>query len=53
VARFWDTNRGCPIIVCREVDGPACSLLADLFETPVIPGGLLAPYDAATRRTGF
>jgi hypothetical protein len=52
VARFWDTNRGCPIIVCREVDGPACSLLADLFEKPVIPAGLLAPYDAARAARG-
>ncbi|KAJ1288193.1 hypothetical protein BS78_02G071900 [Paspalum vaginatum] len=52
VARIWETTQRCPLIVCRcsrEVDGPLCSLLGDLFGKPVLPSGLLAPYDAAAR----
>ncbi|OEL17039.1 putative UDP-rhamnose:rhamnosyltransferase 1 [Dichanthelium oligosanthes] len=50
--RFWETARRCPLIVCRcsrEVDGTLCSLLGDIYGKPVLPSGLLAPYDAAVR----
>ncbi|RLM85343.1 putative UDP-rhamnose:rhamnosyltransferase 1 [Panicum miliaceum] len=49
--RFWETEQRCRLLVCRssrEVDGPAiCDLLPDLYGKPVLPSGLLAPYDAA------
>ncbi|XP_037442509.1 putative UDP-rhamnose:rhamnosyltransferase 1 [Triticum dicoccoides] len=48
--RFWETEQHCPLVIvrsCREVDGPLCPLLTDLFGKPVAPSGLLAPYDAA------
>ncbi|KAJ1288195.1 hypothetical protein BS78_02G072100 [Paspalum vaginatum] len=54
MARFWETTQRCPLMVCRcsrEVDGPLCLLLGDLFGKPVLPSGLLAPYDAAARAT--
>ncbi|CAN6180203.1 unnamed protein product [Urochloa humidicola] len=51
IARFWDTERRCRMLLCRssrEVDGPAViDLLRDLYGKPVLPSGLLAPYDAA------
>ncbi|XP_034583024.1 putative UDP-rhamnose:rhamnosyltransferase 1 [Setaria viridis] len=50
MSRFWETERRCPLLVCRssrEVDGPAaCALLRELYGKPVVPSGLLAPYDA-------
>ncbi|OEL23436.1 putative UDP-rhamnose:rhamnosyltransferase 1 [Dichanthelium oligosanthes] len=48
--RFWATAQLCPFNICRsshEVDGPLCAFLGDLFRKPVVPSGLLAPYDAA------
>ncbi|KAG2632365.1 putative UDP-rhamnose:rhamnosyltransferase 1 [Panicum virgatum] len=51
-ARVWETTERCPLLVCRcsrEVDGPLCDLLGDIFGKPVLPSGLLAPHDAATR----
>ncbi|RLN35771.1 putative UDP-rhamnose:rhamnosyltransferase 1 [Panicum miliaceum] len=49
--RFCETEQRCRLLVCRssrEVDGPAiCDLLPDLYSKPVLPSGLLAPYDAA------
>ncbi|KAL6639096.1 hypothetical protein ACP70R_022826 [Stipagrostis hirtigluma subsp. patula] len=52
IERFWETERRCPLLVCRcscEVDGSLCSLIGDLYGKPVVPSGLLAPYDAAAR----
>jgi hypothetical protein len=52
VSRFWETTQRCTLMVCRcshEVDGPLCTLLGDLYGKPVLPSGLLAPYDAAVR----
>ncbi|WVZ62328.1 hypothetical protein U9M48_012089 [Paspalum notatum var. saurae] len=52
IARIWELTERCLLIVCRcsrEVDGPLCPLLGDLFGKPVLPSGLLAPYDAAAR----
>ncbi|CAM0954187.1 unnamed protein product [Alopecurus aequalis] len=50
IGRFWRTEERCSLIIlrsCRQVDGPLCPLLTDLFGKPVAPSGLLAPYDAA------
>ncbi|XP_025803079.1 putative UDP-rhamnose:rhamnosyltransferase 1 [Panicum hallii] len=51
IARVWETTERCPLLVCRcsrEVDGPLCALLGDLYGKPVLPSGLLAPHAAAT-----
>ncbi|CAN6165506.1 unnamed protein product [Urochloa humidicola] len=48
--RFWKTQERCPLLACRcsrEVDGALCPLLGELYGKPVVPCGLLAPYDAA------
>jgi hypothetical protein len=49
INRFWETERRCRLLVCRssrEVDSTAaCALLRDLFGKPVVPSGLLAPYE--------
>ncbi|CAM0913429.1 unnamed protein product [Alopecurus aequalis] len=50
ICRFWQTEQRCALIIlrsCREVEGPLCALLADLFRKPVAPSGLLSPYDSA------
>ncbi|OEL21723.1 putative UDP-rhamnose:rhamnosyltransferase 1 [Dichanthelium oligosanthes] len=50
MSRFWETEQRCPLLVCRssrELDGPVCDLLCDIYGKPVVPSGLLAPYDAA------
>ncbi|CAL5089214.1 unnamed protein product [Urochloa decumbens] len=50
ISRILDTTHLCPLLICRcshEVDGPLCSLLADLHRKPVLPSGHLAPYAAA------
>ncbi|CAN6222647.1 unnamed protein product [Urochloa humidicola] len=48
--RFWKIVDLCPLLVCRcsrEVDGALCPLLDRIYGKPVLPCGLLAPYDAA------
>ncbi|CAM0954189.1 unnamed protein product [Alopecurus aequalis] len=50
ICRFWRTEERCSLFIsrsCRQVDGPICPLLADLFGKPIALSGLLAPYDAA------
>ncbi|KAL6845663.1 hypothetical protein ACP4OV_024486 [Aristida adscensionis] len=50
IDRYWETAERCPLILCRcsrEVDGALVALLGDLYGKPVLPSGLLAPYDAA------
>ncbi|TVU41344.1 hypothetical protein EJB05_14851, partial [Eragrostis curvula] len=43
MARFWETTPRCSVIIyrcSREVDGPLCPLLEDLFAAkPVVPAG--------------
>jgi hypothetical protein len=49
-ARMLETPRGCALLICRcsrEVDGALCTLLDDIYGKPVVPSGLLAPYDDA------
>ncbi|CAN6197210.1 unnamed protein product [Urochloa humidicola] len=48
--RWLETARRCALLACRcsrEVDGALCPLLDELYGKPVVPCGLLAPYDAA------
>ncbi|XP_072148041.1 putative UDP-rhamnose:rhamnosyltransferase 1 [Setaria viridis] len=48
--RMLETVRRCALLVCRcsrEVDGALCTLLDGIYGKPVVPSGLLAPYDAA------
>ncbi|CAN6213459.1 unnamed protein product [Urochloa humidicola] len=48
--RWLETGRHCKLLACRcsrEVDGALCPLLDELYGKPVVPCGLLAPYDAA------
>lgn len=55
IGRFWQTEQRCPLLICRScrvVDGPLVPLLNDLFGKPVVPSGLLAPYDAARTAQG-
>jgi hypothetical protein len=50
VGRHLETVRRCALLVCRcsrEVDGALCTLLDGIYGRPVVPSGLLAPYDAA------
>ncbi|KAF8690717.1 hypothetical protein HU200_041093 [Digitaria exilis] len=57
IGRFWETEQRCRLLLCRSspevVDDPAiCDLLRDLYRKPVLPSGLLAPYDAAIAAAG-
>jgi hypothetical protein len=49
---IWETTQRCLLSVCcssHEVEGLLCPLLGDLVGKPVLPSGLLASYDVATR----
>jgi hypothetical protein len=49
-ARLLEMPRRCALLVCRcsrEIDGALCTLLDDIYGKPVVPSGLLAPYDDA------
>jgi hypothetical protein len=49
---LWLQPPGSAAGCSHEVDGPLCTLLGDLYGKPVLPSGLLAPYDAAAAADG-
>ncbi|KAL6659627.1 hypothetical protein ACP70R_002456 [Stipagrostis hirtigluma subsp. patula] len=50
ISRHVETAKRCRLVVFRtseEVEGPLCPALSNMYGKPVVPSGLLAPYDAA------